>query len=54
MKKVSFNEKIQIKQMYVWTFASKEARRGNWHWIIRDRQLFEDKCKLIEENISYI
>lgn len=54
MKKVRFYDKLQVKTMYVWPFASRQARRGYWHWIIWDRKMFEKRCKVIECEISYI
>ena len=44
-KKVRFPEKglVQVKHLYVWTFASRESRKGVWMDIARDRVHFKFK-----------
>ena len=42
-KKVRFSEKVQVKHLYVWTFASRESRKGVWMDIARDRVHFKFK-----------
>ena len=44
-KKVRFPEKglVQVKHLYVWTFASRESRKGVWIDIARDRVHFKFK-----------
>ena len=48
-KKVRFPEKglVQVKHLYVWTFASRESRKGVWMDIARDRVHF--KFKILHE-----
>ena len=42
-KKVRFLEKVQVKYLHVWTFASREARKSVWMDIAKDRAHFEFK-----------
>lgn len=53
-KKVRFNKKIEIHTLYVWNFAYKKARIGNWSQIYLDNQRFKSRCLNIETNIKYI
>jgi hypothetical protein len=42
MKQVRFkeSEKSDIREMHVWSYASREARRGEWEQMARDRDRF--------------
>ena len=42
-KKVRFLEKVQVKYLHVWTFASREARKSVWMDIAKDRAHFKFK-----------
>ena len=42
-KKVRFSEKVQVKYLHVWTFASREARKCVWMDIAKDRAHFKFK-----------
>ena len=53
-KKVTFNEEVQVFQLYVWKFAYREARKSVWINESIDRMRFEHRIKKIEEILNPI
>lgn len=53
-KRVSFDSKIQILNMHVWTFAYHEARKSNWMKFAADRYRFELRKQKIEVMLNKI
>ena len=47
-KKVSFGD-VTVYHMYVWTFAYKQARRGQWHIIAIDNERFINRIQKVEQ-----
>lgn len=55
MKSVTFNEKKnKVYNMVVWSFAYKEARRGDYQKMWVDQCRFEKRIKMCEKSISKI
>lgn len=48
MKKVSFDPVVKILHMHVWTFAYREARKGEWERNAADRCRFKRRIKEFE------
>lgn len=53
-KRVRFDEKPQIKFMFVWNFAHREARTNKWQQYGRDRVRFERRIDDIEYKIEHV
>lgn len=53
-KKVKFFLPPLVHEMHTWLFAYKNARRGKWEQIARDRSRFEYRIKRMEKIISPI
>ena len=47
-------EPPEIHLSYVWNYASRKARIGEWETLARDRFIFAERCRLIEHRIKYI
>jgi len=54
VKKVRFNDKIDIHTLCVWDFAYRNARIGNWAQIYLDNQRFKSRCITVEKQIKKI
>lgn len=54
VKHVVFNPLPHVHTMYVWLFASKQARKGEWEQHARDRSRFSRRIQHIENCISYV
>lgn len=53
-KSVSFSEENNIiYNLHVWTFASREARKGVWSLYSLDNQRFKNRIKDVELKICY-
>ena len=62
-KSVRFNDKIDIRILCVWDFASRQARIGLWERDARDRSRFGKRirevgevvdCVLLKKYIEYV
>jgi len=55
-KNVSFQDDPVLKVHYliVWSFASKQARKGTWHLCEVDRTRFQKRVRDIELIISFV
>lgn len=54
-EKVQFStEKIQIKTILVWDFASRKARTGEWEQMARDRQRFAERIRRTEATLKRV
>jgi hypothetical protein len=52
---VTFSNKIKVHKMYVWKFASRQARNGDcWQQLGRDRYRFEMKIDLYKPVLNRI
>lgn len=45
--RVTFNENVKIKYLYVWPFAHWAARKNNWQFEYSDRLRFQNKIQTI-------
>lgn len=54
MKKVSFDPNVQIHHMFVWQFAYREARRGDFYRIMFHKFRFEIRKQLLEAQLDKI
>lgn len=54
VKKVQFNETPKIHHLITYGFAYQESRKGNWEQVARDRIRFQNRIKLIGNEISPI
>lgn len=48
---VRFEENVQVRHLFVWRYAHRAARRGNWEQCARDRERFKLKIKYFYEDI---
>lgn len=48
---VRFNLRPQIREIRAWKFAYREARKGKWEQIGRDRERFEKKIAELGRHI---
>ncbi|XP_072447866.1 uncharacterized protein [Chiloscyllium punctatum] len=53
VKKVRFSPFVEVHKMVTWSFASREARKGQWMQIALDRMRFLDRIQATEEAIGY-
>lgn len=53
-KNVKFNLKPTIHLMCTWTFAYKQARKGGWETVARDRCRFRRRIEEICEMLTHI
>lgn len=53
-KKVRIVDKLNIKILYVWSFAHKQARKDIWQQIARDRSRFKERINNYDSIISPI
>lgn len=53
-KSVTFNSNVQIKKMYVWSFAHNSARKGTFPSEYLDRLRFNNKIRKTEIILSPI
>ncbi|XP_063392459.1 uncharacterized protein LOC134677954 [Cydia fagiglandana] len=54
-KKVSFSEKPpKVHVMRVWSFAARQARRGNWEQDAMDRDRFKRKIADVDMAVSWV
>ena len=53
-KKVNFIDKPNVKIMYVWPFAHRQARTDKWQQIARDNSRFKEKITRLEKVITPI
>lgn len=53
-KKVTFNEEIKIRNMIVWNYAYKAARKADWMTIVNDRLRFKRRIQQMEEILKYV
>lgn len=54
MKRVSFDPRVKIRHMHVWTFAYREARKSNWESSVLDRERFELRKQQLEAKLFEI
>lgn len=54
MKKVRFDSCVKILNMYVWSFAYREARKSDWESVALDRCRFQLRKKRMEEMLAEI
>ena len=47
-KKVTFKEDVQIFYTYVWSYASREARKSYWLTYTTDRLRFKRRIEKLE------
>ena len=52
-KKVSFGD-VTVHNMYVWTFAYKQARCGQWHVVAIDNERFRNRIQKVEQVLNPI
>lgn len=53
-KRVKFNLNPSVQFMYTWTFAYKQARKGDWEMLARDRCRFQRRIAEIQAKIDYV
>ncbi|XP_041052974.1 protein phosphatase 1 regulatory subunit 15B [Carcharodon carcharias] len=53
VKKVRFSPFVEVHKMVTWSFASREARRGQWMQMAQDRTRFLHKIQDTEQAIDY-
>ena len=54
MKKVRFNEKVEIKSMCVWSYAYREHRKSYWMTVAVDRMRFQRRIRNMEHLLNPI
>lgn len=53
--RVGFDEsKNVVHTMHVWLYAYKQARKGEWGQVARDRHRFKRRIQKIEDRLSHI
>jgi len=52
--KVRFSEDVEVHHMIAWSFAYKQARKGEWERMARDRERFRNRIANIASHISWI
>lgn len=53
-KRVKFNDNPVIRRMYVWQFAHKQARKGDWENTYSDKLHFQSRIDKVNKVISPI
>lgn len=53
-KRVTFNDKLSIRQMYAWQFAYEQARKGEWQNIYSNKLQFKSRIDKLNTIISPI
>lgn len=53
-KHVRFNSNVEMRLMYVWSFAYKQARKGQWETIARDFSRFNRRIVAADLEISKV
>lgn len=51
---VTFDLKPTIHLMCTWTFAYRQARKGDWEMVARDRVRFQRKLEEFHEKIKHV
>lgn len=52
MKLVQFKDRPDVRVMYVWSYASREARRGTWEQMARDNERFKMRIERLKNIIE--
>lgn len=52
MKKVRFDDRVSVRTMHVWPYASWAARHGPWMQMARDRERFKMRIHRVSEVIE--
>ena len=53
-KNVTFNDIVDIRFMYVWAYAHKQARIGIWEYLALDRIRFQRRISLVEPMLTKV
>jgi len=54
IKKVTFNDKIEVHEIVTWEYAYRKARIGPWQAMARDSARFKRRIELLKPTLEKV